>query len=316
MTPRATVVGAGVIGLTIAHELASAGHRVRVVADVPPAGTVSAVAGALWFPHSIGSDADTDAALRVSLERFRRLARDASAPVEVRRGVVVEREEEPDRSWRDVVGPVVEAPADRLPAGARSGAVLDLPVIDTGRYLDWLGRRLDGLGVERRIERVDRVDDLADECDVAVVAAGLRSAELVPDAEATVPVRGQIVRVANPGLRDWIVDDANPAGPTYVFPRFDDVVCGGTADVGAVDTAWDAEVEAAVLRCGVGLVPALAGAPVVSRAVGLRPVRSRVRLERVEGGAVPVVVCAGHGGAGVTASWGSAVAVRSLVESA
>ena len=56
-------------------------------------------------------------------------------------------------------------------------------------------------------------------------------------------------------------------------------------------------------------MPALAGAPVVSRGVGLRPARPAVRLER-DGG---VVHCYGHGGAGVTLSWGCAEDVVALI---
>ena len=50
------------------------------------------------------------------------------------------------------------------------------------------------------------------------------------------------------------------------------------------------------------MVPELAEAEVLGHAVGLRPVRSAIRLERVE----DVVHCYGHGGSGVTVSWGCA----------
>ena len=56
-------------------------------------------------------------------------------------------------------------------------------------------------------------------------------------------------------------------------------------------------------------MPALAGATVLRHQVGLRPARPVVRLER-EG---DVVHCYGHGGAGVTLSWGCADEVVALV---
>ena len=62
------------------------------------------------------------------------------------------------------------------------------------------------------------------------------------------------------------------------------------------------------MRCA-ALVPALHDAPVVSVAVGPRPVRPTVRLE-AEG---RVVHCYGHGGAGVTLAWGCAVEVAALL---
>ena len=55
-------------------------------------------------------------------------------------------------------------------------------------------------------------------------------------------------------------------------------------------------------------MPELRGAKVVRHKVGLRPVRPAVRLER--DGAV--IHCYGHGGAGVTLSWGVADEVVAL----
>jgi D-amino-acid oxidase len=72
-----------------------------------------------------------------------------------------------------------------------------------------------------------------------------------------------------------------------------------------------------ILARASALVPELAGAAVLGHRVGLRPARERVRLEverRAEG--APVVHCYGHGGAGVTLSWGCADEVASLVTSA
>ena len=47
----------------------------------------------------------------------------------------------------------------------------------------------------------------------------------------------------------------------------------------------------------------------LGHAVGLRPVRTAVRLERVD----DVAHCYGHGGSGVTLSWGCADEVVQLV---
>jgi D-amino-acid oxidase len=56
------------------------------------------------------------------------------------------------------------------------------------------------------------------------------------------------------------------------------------------------------------VVPALARARVLSHRVGLRPARPATRLERVG----DVIHCYGHGGAGVTLSWGCADEVTAL----
>ena len=149
--------------------------------------------------------------------------------------------------------------------------------------------------------------------DVIVLAAGLRSADLVGDPDVY-PVRGQIVRLSNPGLTRWLLDDGDPEALTYVVPRFDDVVCGGTAEPGQLDLTPDPDVEAAILARARALEPALAGARVTGRAVGLRPARTVVRLEAEVRDGRRIVHCYGHGGAGVTLSWGCADDVVGLVD--
>jgi D-amino-acid oxidase len=305
-----TVVGGGVVGLTCALELAGAGHRVRVVTADPVEGTTSAVAAAVWFPYAA---APLDAVLRwgaVSLDRFTGLADDAATGVRLRPGTVVHRTADPDLWWAPAVPDHRPASERELPPGAPAGTRCLLPVADMGRYLPWLLGRCRSAGVEVVAGRVRSLADVPG--DAVVLAAGLRSADLVDD-EGLVPVQGQVVRLADPGLDGWLLDEENPDGLTYVVPRGTDVVCGGTAVPGATGTDPDPAVEAAVLDRVRALVPALADAPVLSRAVGLRPGRPTVRLERLVPDGRPVVACYGHGGAGVTLSWGCAAEVVGLV---
>lgn len=180
-------------------------------------------------------------------------------------------------------------------------------------YLRWLHDAVLALGVQVRHEEVTA---LPEDADAVVVAAGLRSAALLGDDREVFPVRGQVVRLANPGLREWVLDEDNPQGLTYVVPRDDDVVCGGTGEVGSWDEAVHPHVEAAVLERVVALVPELRGQRVLSRATGLRPARTSVRLEAVPGRGRPVYACYGHGGAGYTLSWGDAARVASLLSTA
>lgn len=295
------VVGGGVIGLTCALRLAGEGHRVEVVAATRSADTVSAVAGGLWFPYRA---APADAVLRwgrASLRRFGDLARDPATGVVWREGVVLHRTADPDLSWTTAVPD--HRPATDLPPGVLSGLVCTLPVVTMPTYLAWLVERCAAAGVSFRSREIADLAELPQ--DVVVVAAGLRSGDLLDD-DTLVPVRGQVVRLANPGLTGWLVDDDNPDGLTYVIPRGDHVVCGGTADEGATDLTPSPDVERAILARVHALVPALRDAPVVSRAVGLRPVRPAVRVDRVERGGKVVVSCYGHGGSGVTLSWGCA----------
>lgn len=303
----ATVVGGGVIGLTCALELARSGHLVTVLSADPVERTTSAVAAAIWFPYAA---APPGPVLRWSAESakvFAELAADPDAGVAMRTGRLLERAE-PDRWWASAVTGLAEVPAAELPDGVTSAARVTVPIVDMGVYLGWLAARCVSAGVRLRSAEVA---DLAEvDGDLVVVAAGLRSGGLVGD-DTLAPLRGQVVRLANPGLTDWVIDDDNPAGMTYIVPRFEDVVCGGTADLGALDTGIDPDVERAILARARALVPALRDAPILSRAVGLRPSRPEVRLELLPGER-PVICCYGHGGAGVTMSWGCAREVARL----
>jgi D-amino-acid oxidase len=178
-----------------------------------------------------------------------------------------------------------------------------------GRYLAWLQQEAKAAGVEIRRERAASLATVPG--DLVVLAAGLGSGPLVGDFSG-VAVQGQVVRLAAPDVTDWVLDEENPAGLTYVVPRGSDVVVGGTAVDGATGLEPDPAVERAVLDRACALVPALRGAPVLSRAVGLRPGRPTVRVDRTTVDGRPVVACYGHGGAGVTLSWGCVADVVAL----
>jgi D-amino-acid oxidase len=307
---RVTVVGGGVIGLTCALELTRAGHRVRVLTADPLEATTSAVAAAIVFPYRA---APAEAVLRwvgTSLPVFTALAADPATGVTLRPGLMIHRSVPPDLSWTAAVREHRPATEDELPPGAPAGTCCTLPVADTTRYLGWLLGACRSAGVEIVPGRVERLADVPG--DVVVVAAGLRSGALMDD-DSLVPVQGQVARLAAPGVAGWLLDEHHPAGLTFVIPRGRDVVCGGTAVEGATDTEADPVVEAAILERVRALVPALRGAPVLSRAVGLRQGRPTVRLDRTFVDGRPVIACYGHGGAGVTLSWGCAADVAALV---
>ncbi|WP_392544652.1 NAD(P)/FAD-dependent oxidoreductase [Oryzobacter telluris] len=304
-----TVVGGGVIGLTSALALAEAGHRVTCVRDVPAAGTVSAVAGGLWFPYHVEPRERVVGWGTVTLERFRSLVDLPAAGVTFREGVMVERGPA-DRWWTEGVDRWREAASAELPPGAPSGVVCTVPLVTMPVHLAWLEERCRHVGVvldEGRVEDVEQVED-----DVVVVAAGLRSGALVGD-DGPQPSRGQVALLANPGLERWLVDDDHPDGMVYAIPHPDWVVCGGTDVLGASDTEPDARVHAGILARVRSVVPELADAEVLGARVGLRPVAPSVRLAHSTVRGRRVVTNYGHGGAGVTLSWGCAEEVVRLV---
>jgi D-amino-acid oxidase len=109
-----------------------------------------------------------------------------------------------------------------------------------------------------------------------------------------------------------VLDQADEQALTYIVPREDTVVLGGTAEVGSTELRPNLAIAEGIRRRCAALVPAVADARVLEHRVGLRPGRSAVRLEREDRGGNVVVHCYGHGGAGVTLSWGCAAEVARL----
>jgi D-amino-acid oxidase len=299
------VVGAGVVGLTAAVRLREAGHDAHVHARDMPGQTTSAVAAALWYPYrAYPADLVTRWSAR-AYEVFTALADDPGVPVRVRHGRELWREPVPDPWWRDAVRGFARVPPEALPPGYADGYAFPAPVVEMSAYLDWLAGRLAGLGGTLARRTYATLDEARAVAPVVVDCSGLGAYDLVPDRTLT-PVRGQVVRVSQVGLTEWVLDGTDPAGPTYVVPREHDVVCGGTAS----DGDWRLEpdpgtAEDVLARCR-ALVPALADAEVREHRVGLRPARPAVRLEAEPSPGGGVVHCYGHGGAGVTLSWGCA----------
>jgi len=89
-------------------------------------------------------------------------------------------------------------------------------------------------------------------------------------------------------------------------------VLGGSAQEGREDLEPDPDESAAILARCRALEPALANAQLLSVGVGLRPWRPSVRVEREALGRAWLIHDYGHGGAGVTLSWGCAEEVARL----
>ncbi|HLW17123.1 MAG TPA: FAD-dependent oxidoreductase, partial [Actinomycetota bacterium] len=148
---------------------------------------------------------------------------------------------------------------------------------------------------------------------VVVNCSGLGSRELAAD-HSMIAVRGQVVRVEQFGLDRYILDEQSPDGITYMYPRSNDVVLGGTRERGNETREPDPDTARAIVDRCARLEPRVAGARILSHAVGLRPGRDEVRLEAEQPGPGRLLVHDyGHGGSGVTLSWGCAEEVVRLI---
>ncbi|MFJ8673972.1 FAD-dependent oxidoreductase [Streptomyces sp. NPDC093589] len=315
------VIGAGVIGLTSAVALAESGHRVRVVSRDASGDTTSAVAGGLCWPYRIQP---YEKAVRWSVRSFQVLADLARRPEEtgsrMADGAMADGGGDGHlggdglADWYAAVPGMRRAHPHELPGGFASGWRARTPLVDMPVHLRYLERRLVRAGGTVQRRAVTSLEEAGREAGTVVNCSGLGARDLVSDPEVH-PVQGQLVVVANPGVEEWFVSAGSGAETTtYVLPQPYGLVLGGTAREHAWSREPDPAVAAAIVARCADRFPELAGARVLAHKVGLRPARPAVRLaaERLPGGAL-CVHNYGHGGAGVTVSWGCADEVVRLV---
>ena len=310
----AIVVGCGVIGLTAAICMREAGLDARIVASRLPEATTSSVAAAIWYPYKAYPEDSVLSWGGRTYEVFERLSGIPESGVLMREGVEIWRERVPDPWWAGAVPHVRRCDEDELPPGYTDGHAFVAPVVEMPVYLEYLVDRFAAAGgsVERRtLSSLDEVDAL-----VVVNCTGLGARDLVGD-RTMQPIRGQVVRVRNPGLERFILDEDDPKGVTYIIPRSHDCILGGTADEGEWDLEPDPETASGILDRCTRLEPRLADAEILEHRVGLRPGRPTIRLElENDPDRVTRIHNYGHGGSGITLSWGCAEETLRLVQEA
>jgi len=312
---QATVVGSGVVGLTTAITLQRAGWKVRALSATPIESLTSHLAAAVWFPTHAGPP---DAVARWGVHTFEvlaGLAEQVGSGVVMRESLALYRFQPSTPHWASAVRDLRPATAQELPAEYAYGLRFTVPLVKMPVHLPWLVELLRGLGGILRIVRIASLDEVLDDgwSELVVNCTGLAARELAHD-PSVYPVRGQIVRVTNPGLTLSMRDEQHPAGRAYIHPRTEDCILGGTLDEHRWDTEVDAAEAASILARCREIEPRLIDARVLEHVVGLRPARPTVRVEESVTGTdqARLLHNYGHGGSGITLGWGCAEDVLRL----
>lgn len=323
---KVRVIGGGVSGLTTAILLAehpSGRFDVEIVAEKIGGESLSRVAGALFFPYSVHHP-NLEAWISRSLDAYRDLESVEAAGVRTVPGMELFEKKATAQSWMEQL-PGFQS---HLSNGGRrhaeryvDGCSYRVPVIEVPVYLQYLLERFDVGGKRVQRARLDSLDDVLDEKVIVVNASGVQARTLVPDPSVE-PSLGQVVRIARGDIDHFVVDEMSTGQASYVVPRSDDCI------LGTIDRPWSveeqgyeppppdtAELHDIVARCS-DLDCRVAGAEILDSYCGIRPNRAQVCVEvdapRWEMGQ-RVVHNYGHGGSGVTLSWGSATDAVSLV---
>ena len=330
MQNRAAIIGAGVSGLTCGVVLAERGWKVTIFADETGQRTTSAAAAAVWFPYDAEPVEKIIPWALTTYERLRDLARDPQTGVSMieicqftRTGAI------PIPDWAKDLGAriipkvgAIDLPLrpgvarehlrdTMVPPTFSSGYALNVPLIDTTIYLDYLTDRFRKAGGIIQSTHINKLEEIPPDFDLIINCAGVGARKLFHDADLE-PHRGQVAIVSKLDLTQAIVCDDAPL--MYAIPRANDCVFGGTNSLSDSREPLSSDTDAIVSECS--RVLGIERPRVTTVKVGLRPFRkSGVRLEpeKLPNGRTIIHNC-GHGGAGFTLSWACAEEVYALAE--
>lgn len=310
------VIGAGVQGLTCGVVLAEAGIRVRIRTAEAPRATTSAAAGAMWGPAMAEPAEKTRHWSARSHAEFTALAGASDTGVHLANGRIAARSHLGDEipAEAELISDLRRCGPDDLPDGFIDGFRGTVPLIDMPRYLDYLVARFRDAGGEIQRSAVRSCAEAIDESSAVVNCSGIGAHELVGD-PGVHPVFGQLAVVRNPGVEDYFIELTGDGEFVSAMPHGDRLLLGGVKFAQDWGPGPRPGVREAILRRCAVLDPRLAEAEVLEDLVGLRPGRGsvRVQLERYAG--ARIVHNYGHGGNGVTLSWGCAYEVAELLRS-
>jgi D-amino-acid oxidase len=307
------VVGAGVIGLTTAITFAEAGVPTTIWTADEVTAITSYAAGASWGVHLLSPRGRVAAGSAATLDVLRTLATDPTTGVRITAGIEASRTPIAPPDWGAPVDGMRECTPEELPPGYAIGWHQRIPIVEMPVYLGYLRGRFEAAGgvIERR--RIAALAETAGIAPVVVNCTGVGASDLTGDRDL-VPIRGQVVIVANPGITEFFADGPDDSTDlTYWFPHRDTVLLGGTAVIGDWNRVQDPAVAAAIVARCAAVEPRFATAEVVEHRVGLRPGRPEPRLEQqtLDDG-TRLIHNYGHGGSGVTLAWGCAAEVATL----
>ena len=312
---KIAVVGAGVTAITSAIRLLEEGHSVDIHArDITPH-TTSDVAAAFWCPYRVGPHDRALEWARFTHGIFTKEMENPDCGISLTRNREIFKEPAKDPWYLDLLQNYKKIPADQLPETFVDAYEFDTYLIETASYMKYLHEKVQSLGANIIEHELDSLEVLKGNYDLVINCSGVWARQLVND-DTVYPIRGQVVVIEKlDKLNEPITTHDAGEYPSYIVPRSNDCLLGGTA----LADDWDLEAHPETAsdiraRCE-KIVPETESRKVLQHKVGLRPGRKSVRLELDQSiSDLPVIHNYGHGGSGYTLSWGCAEDVVSLVE--
>lgn len=315
--PKIAVLGAGVIGMTLAkilqRELRSA--NITIFADRFREDTVSCVAAGLFRPGTSfrGHTKEiTKKWINNSWYFWQDILKTSEAPLAGLMPVstyIFSKENQfvtRNHLIEDLVPIYRSVEKDELKLcgdGWKYGSYFSTIKIGCDRYLPWAEKSFIENGGKIYERKIDSFASLRSKFDLVFNCTGLGAKILCGDHDL-VSIRGQVIKARVPWLKMAFYGDYD----TYIIPGLDGVATlGGVRQYDSYNMEVSKYDSASIFERCCELLPALKSAEIVGHKVGLRPHRVPVRVEPEVVDGVRVVHCYGHGGYGVMCAPGTAM---------
>lgn len=236
-----------------------------------------------------------------------------------------------DYAWNKLDHPVIFNVPDRGVFQFTSEVKFTSVVVRMPDYLVYLNERAQQSGRFNIVSSwVDDLEGLLPVYDFVINCSGWGAKRLVandPETSRMKLLAGHVVRVEASGLPFAISLHRGvfKNRPLYIVPRtgsIDDAICGGTA----IEISEELDPRIPFNRNSIeecdeiyqwccAFSPSIANGKRRENLVGLRPMRSSLRIEK-DADHRNLFHCYGHGGSGLTLSWGSADRIVELIQDA
>lgn len=310
---KVSIVGAGVIGLSTAILAQEKGYAVTIVTADDPLKTTSIKAAASFKPSEVVYNALAHKFIFPSFERFQHVKKAVGSATGVWLHTLWEvfsnnRKEE---RYLSVMRDVQMVKRPKVPGGYESGWKYTTFFIDTSVYIPWLINQFSANGgsiQKLRSPFSDMTELTRLPSDIIINCTGYGAKKLCRD-DLVVPIKGQIL-VIGKIKQKWSIN----ADGFYIYPRTHDTILGGTYEWGVEDERVEGGATYLIQKGNMRILPTIMKRKILRSYVGIRPYRKRtIRIAKEDRDGKRIIHQYGHGGAGVTLSWGSAEHALSLI---
>eukprot|EP01080_Neovahlkampfia_damariscottae_P004811 gene4811-8397_t len=318
------IIGSGVIGLSTGVKLLENGYHNVTIVTKSLSKSCSQVAGALFEPAFCTIDNEIQRMVDISFDEFELLRKkfpSNETGIILRKGYSLTKNflEIPIWMTNKFQPKYINQSNDKNDILKKSlhnlydyGIEFTSPCIDSPIFLEFLLKRFLNLNGKLLIKELKplKEETFLKKFDLIVNCCGSGAVDLCPNDKEMTPKKGHVLIMKSNinefhCQEDFDIDD--PEIIPYVIPRLNNtIIVGGMSKYSLNLEINKDDQERIIKKAASNLFPEIQNGQIISSAVGLRPVRSKVRLELEIINDSKVIHNYGHGGAGVTLSLGSA----------